>query len=176
MTAPTPTPRSGRGRPLLLAASLALNLLVVGAVAGTALLHRAGWRPEPTPGVAGRGLPAFLRTLPPDRRRELRQALIAERPTLVTLATSAVEARRQLLAAMAADPLDGPAVEAASRRLLDVESEVRREQLRLVAALLPRMTREERGRFVAWRAALDTARERKLDLEREDLGAGEPAK
>ncbi len=88
----------------LLIGSLALNLLVVGVVAG-AVLRMSGWGIGPPPRALG---PALYRELPRDDRRALRQ-------TLRDAGSNAMRPSDQaslLSAALRSDPFDPTALEA----------------------------------------------------------------
>jgi uncharacterized membrane protein len=144
-----------RRRSLLLLMSLALNLLVIGAIAGTAIMHRRHGPPvEPVFGATGIGpgeIGGLMRQLPPERRRALRQALMAERPQLKSLRQNVFQARAELGRLIEAASVDRAALDAAAGRLWTAEGELRRAQLTIMGALMPLLTQQERAQFVAWR-------------------------
>ena len=107
-----PTPGLGRGARILLYASLAVNLIVVGLVVGS--LFVAGDRREdrrpPRAGETGLG-PIMLALSPEDRRqlgREMRRTLRQERGTLGEMRA----ANRQVVSALRAEPFEIAAVDA----------------------------------------------------------------
>jgi uncharacterized membrane protein len=102
----------------LLFVSAALNLLVVGAVAGA---YGAGVRRERQSAqavVARRPGPrAFMAALPPPTRAKMRQELAASWERSRELRHAAVEARRDAFATAASEPYDATRVKAAFARL-----------------------------------------------------------
>ena len=137
-TAP-PTPRLSLTLRIVFALSLALNLLVIGAIAG------AWWRGGPPggPGQVGQ-VAALYRALPDDVRRSLRGEMrgVTDRDDL-----RAMRARGPLLAALRADPFDPAAVEAILAAQAQTMGEMHR---RMRAAWLDRvaaMTPQERAAY-----------------------------
>ncbi|MGD9979844.1 MAG: periplasmic heavy metal sensor [Hyphomonadaceae bacterium] len=101
----------------LLFLSLALNLLIVGAIAGAA---GAGVRLERSRGAVVERMPgprAFLRALPPETRALMRQELAASWGASREARQAAIQARREAFAAVAAEPYDAARVRAAFERL-----------------------------------------------------------
>ena len=103
----------------LLFVSLALNLLVVGAVAGA---WGAGVRiqRDASQGAIVERLPgprAFLRALPSETRAVMRQELVSSWQDSRETREAAMQARREAFAAMAAEPYDAARVRAAFERL-----------------------------------------------------------
>lgn len=145
---------SRRGK-MLLVISLAINLLVAGALAGAAFLHkRHGGRFEPV--FAGAVMSpgeffGFMRTLPAERRKAIRQAVIGERPKVQQLKANLKEVQRHLEALIVADPLDQAALDEANKRLWTAEGELRRMQLSLTSTMIALMSRQEREQLIAWR-------------------------
>lgn len=102
----------------LLFVSVALNLLVIGAVAGA---FGAGVRlqREASETVVARmpGPRGFLRALPPETRRIMRRELADSWTESRDLRRAAAEARRQAFIAAASEPYDSERVRAAFARL-----------------------------------------------------------
>jgi uncharacterized membrane protein len=150
----TPSPRLSR----LLIASLAINLLVAGAVAGTWLSthrHPRGGH-GPNGGAGGEaGLMGFLRTLPPERQTVVRSAADDVRPALRPIRQAAKAARLDVEAAITADPFNAATFKAAVLRLTEVESEARRAGVGMLIKSLEQMTPLERQKFAAWRRGHD---------------------
>lgn len=130
---------------VLLFASLALNLLIVGAVAGA--LWRGGPARGPEAGASRDFAAPYARALAPEDRRalrrDLRRAMLANRPERGALA----EGYARASAALRADPFDPAALEAAlagqaerARRRQEVGREV-------MVAFLSALSAEERRAF-----------------------------
>lgn len=106
----------------LLFASVALNLLVIGAVAGA---WSAGVRLQREAGetVVARmpGPRGFLRALPPELRQTMRRELAESWTQSRELRRAANDARREAFAAAAAEPYDAERVRAAFARLREAD-------------------------------------------------------
>ncbi|MEZ5957946.1 MAG: periplasmic heavy metal sensor [Hyphomonadaceae bacterium] len=103
----------------LLFVSLALNLLVVGAVGG-AFLSGARLEREGSTGAVVERLPgprAFLRALPEETRLLMRQKLAESWQASREARQAAIQARRDAFAAVAQEPYDAARVRAAFERL-----------------------------------------------------------
>jgi uncharacterized membrane protein len=137
----------------LLVASLMLNLLVFGAIAGGAIFgHHHGGPDGP------RGLQGFVHGLPKERREVLmagteREAMRARRHELFT-------AQRAVLDTIAAEPLDKAALETALKHASDVETKMHEANMATFIAIAERMTPQERLRFKEWREAAMPPHER----------------
>jgi uncharacterized membrane protein len=132
----------------LLVASLMLNLLVLGAIAGGAMFAHRHMGPGPD---GPRGLQGFVRGLPKERREVLmagteREAMRARRRELIA-------AQQAVLDAIAAEPLDKAALEAALKHASDVEAKMHEANMATFIAIAERMTPQERQRFKEWREA-----------------------
>lgn len=106
----------------LLFVSLAVNLLVIGAVAGA---YGAGVRlqRQNAEAVVERmpGPRAFLAALPPETRAKLRPHLVESWTQTRDARATALQARRDAFAAAAAEPYDAPRVRAAFARLREAD-------------------------------------------------------
>lgn len=148
------TDGGGRGRSWswLLVISLALNLLIAGAAVGGFIMHRRGPEPVFSGAALSPGeLMGFLRTMPAERRRAIRQVLLSERQRLQGLRSGVAAARETLGVAMVAEMLDKAALTEATNRLFAAEGNLRRAQLDAALAIAAIMTRDERQKFVEWR-------------------------
>ncbi|MEZ5996042.1 MAG: periplasmic heavy metal sensor [Hyphomonadaceae bacterium] len=106
----------------LLFASLALNILTIGAALGAWF---AGVRVErAAPGAVVERMPgprAFLGALPPETRTVLRRELAASWADSRAMRRAALEARRDAFAAASAEPYDAARVRAAFARLREAD-------------------------------------------------------
>lgn len=137
---------------VVLIASLAANLFVVGVVA------RAMWPARYATAGGGPGgllgnLVAYGRTLPADRWAAVRPGRNADRPfeTLRPLREEMRKARREAAQVFAADPFDRKAFLAAEDRLQAAERAMRSAVVQLAADVAARMTPAERAGFLKWR-------------------------
>jgi uncharacterized membrane protein len=140
-------PRAPRWLWIALIASLALNFLVLGVVA------RSMWHHPPPGGdrIATIGLVGYVRSLPAERREELRRIMEQERPRLRPLRQELRQLRGELMEILRTDPLDKVRLTAAQTRILDSEIEMRRIINQTVATVAERMTPEERRALASWR-------------------------
>ncbi|MCR8725450.1 periplasmic heavy metal sensor [Frigidibacter sp. ROC022] len=139
------TPPAGRGLRIALAVSLALNLLVVGLVAGAWLGRDRDRRPDTA--MADIGLGPFIQALPGDERRAFGKALIERAGNL---RQNREELRQQfdvLLDALRAEPFEIDAV----RKAIDAQKARLDERLKIGEELLyerlETMSPEERAGF-----------------------------
>ena len=141
-------PRRRRWPRVLLVASLALNALLIG------IIIRGLWGLRTELAMRGAGLPAFVATLPADRREKLREvAPAAPQGSLRALRGELRRARLDAYRAFTADPFDKAAFTAAQKRLFDLEAEVRLSAQRMLPEIGERMTPEERRAYMRWRGA-----------------------
>ena len=147
-----PPPPSGAPRPrlgfrILLGASLALNLLVIGLIAGAAWRHGGGpgkgWHHAP-PGLQSYAAP-YVRALPREARRDLHRGLRREVGGAGRAERRALYA--EMLAALRATPFDAAAVEAVlgtqRERVLALQAAGQARWLATVTAMTP----EARARY-----------------------------
>jgi len=161
---PTATKRNW-GR-YVLVASLALNMLLIGA-AGAAI-----FRFRMAPPVASRistNLIEYLATLPPDRRRDIWSATREERRKLRPARAEVRQAREAWRASLSSEPFDRERFVAAQTRVLEAEVKARMETKRLFVDIVTHMTPQERAAFAAWRPSAGSA-EHKRRWWRERLG------
>ncbi len=110
---PAATFPTGRGVKIALAVSVALNLVIVGLVAG-AMVKDAAFAGR---GPGSMGLGVFTEAFSRDDRRALRKALAAEAPSFRATRASAEAEYAALIAALRAEPFDEIAVKAALSRI-----------------------------------------------------------
>jgi uncharacterized membrane protein len=163
-------PRGGCSRWLgvALVLSLAVNLLVLGAVGTMAYFHFSGagsywmshgkWRGKTKnpamrhavlgrPGLMVRALWRTMRALPQERRRALRP-LLREHRQAIRAAYAEVGRLRLQLAELLQDPTaDRARLEAIAKRLEEAETATRRHIVRLVTTFLEHLTPQERRIF-----------------------------
>lgn len=135
---------------VLLVASLALNALLIGVVVRGLWIARANI--VMTGGSIERALPAFVASLPPERREALGRAQLTERPAFIRpLRGELRRARAEATRLFLADPFDKAAFVAAQARLLEAEAKLRSAIFDLLPEMGERLTVEERRAYLRWR-------------------------
>jgi uncharacterized membrane protein len=150
--------------------SLALNLVIVGSIAGAAWRFRT---PPPWAGAVTPNLLGYASTLAPERRRELWRLTAEERGHVRPFRREVRAAREQTVEALIAEPFDRQRFQAAQSRQAEMESRARAAVQELYVKLAQSLTPEERRAFPHWR-------ERRRHpggnlLDEPDHQAGEPA-
>ena len=152
----TPTSRSW-----LLIGSLALNLLIIGSIAGAVLTH--GWRggrrgpfgphdPLNFGRMTGdQGLRGFGRSLPAERRNAIKASTEQARQAMKPLRLAAEQARAEMQAAFAVEPFDPARLEKATGDVIAADSAVRRAGASILTTAMGQMTAAERAQFLLWR-------------------------
>ena len=144
--APTVAPRR-RWMRWALIASLALNLLVVGAVAGSFL--RGG---GPLGGGRGAGnIIGYVMSLPAERRGELMKRSMTIRGEMRALRQQVRVANRERAAAFTAEPFDRQRYIDAQTRQIEADRQIRLLTRDVVAETAAGMTPDERRAFLRWR-------------------------
>jgi uncharacterized membrane protein len=131
-----------------LLASLALNLLIVGWVAG------AVWRFRKPPVWAGAITPNLLgyaSTLAPERRKQLWDATAQERHQVRPFRREVRTAREETIKALIAEPFEKQRFHAAQVRQAELENSAREAVRNLYVKLAEELTPEERRAFPRWR-------------------------
>jgi uncharacterized membrane protein len=151
-----------------LIASLALNLVIVGAVAA------ALWRHPPPPRSVTviPNLLGFANTLPPDRRKELWDLTADARRELRPFRRDVRLARQQIVEVLVAEPFDKPQFIAAQARLDEAEKRARPAVHNLYLTLATHLKPEERRAYQRWREHLRPPGSNLLDEP--DRQANEP--
>lgn len=143
------SPRAPRWMLVLLFASLALNLLIIGLVAGSAWRFRHGGPPHH--GWAPPNLIGYAMSLERGRSKALREVTGPMRHALKPLRREIHAARGEVTAAISAEPFDQARFDAAQARLVDLESKARQQALALYAEIAKTLTPEERRAYRSWR-------------------------
>jgi uncharacterized membrane protein len=133
----------------VLIGSLALNLIVIGAV-GSLL-----WRGSESNGTLGRrvvpNVVGYAVTLPPDRVKELEELTKEEWQRVRPLRRALLEARDASNKALTAEPFDRERYFAAQARLVEADKASREAAFKLHSAIAVHLTPEERRGFLSWR-------------------------
>ena len=152
MTAAVTSMRSSpapRWMVVALLASLALNLVVLGATAASVWRHRVsefGGARHVVPTLLG-----FASTLPEERRKELWARIDDQRRVVRPLRRDLREAREEWLKVLTADEFDAERYQAAHAQLLVVDQKAREAVYKLYAEVAAGLTSEERRQFKHWR-------------------------
>jgi uncharacterized membrane protein len=130
-------------------ASLALNVLIVGSVAGALLFgrHHHGWK---GPGPMGFALSSFTQTLPAERSEALRAYIVSEEATLATLRKAKHDARAAARTLLTAEPFDAAQFKAALERAVEADLAEKKARTTLLADTAARLTPEERRQLHQW--------------------------
>jgi uncharacterized membrane protein len=151
-----------------LVASLALNLVLLGATGGFVWRHRM----EVLGGNPMRLAPnllSYASTLPAERRKELWTQTEEDRRTIHPLRRDLHEARNEALEALTSDPFDHQRYRAAQARLLDADRKAREGVYKLYGEIAARLTPEERRAYLPWR---EQRRRTRNPLDEPDKQAG----
>jgi uncharacterized membrane protein len=141
-----PTRRVPRWLLVALFASLAVNLVVVGLVAGALWRFRPlGW-PGAAPNLLG-----YASLLPPERRKELWDQTAAERSRMRPLRREVRMAREATIRALTAQPYDRQLFLNAQQHQVEAEAQARRAVQELYLKIADGLTPEERHAFAHWR-------------------------
>ena len=130
-----------------LMASLALNMLFIGAIAGKALRHGGpfGWRHEG--GLHG----GILRHVEEPRRSELRRVLEGDRAEDERKRETVAKLRQGVRDLIVKDAFDAVAVESAVEGVMAARMQERQATVKRFIAALSRMTPDERRAFMSRR-------------------------
>lgn len=148
--AATPPAAGSRRLKYALIASLALNLLILGAVAGTMYGFGKHGRHFGHPRGEDFGLMGLTRHLPEERRKELRKELREDRVKLRPLVEEMRAARRAAADKLAAEPFDRAALESAIATASDKERTLRQEAVGIFLAHAEKLTVDERSKLAEW--------------------------
>lgn len=153
-----PAQASGRagGLSWLLLGSLAVNLLMLGALAGGMVLerrHHNGARE-----AARGGLTGFIATLPADRRDAIWAATRAHWDAVLPFRKDVRRARQMLDEAMLAEPFDKTRFKALQAALLEAELRLHQPMHALIAELAASLTPDERKAYIKTREAAQKRR------------------
>jgi len=131
-----------------LVASLALNVLIIGAVAGTVCFSHK--RPPHGFASKGPGLLGFAHTLPRERSDIIRQRFADAQPNLETLRRGIRDARAKVREALTADPFDQQKLDAALEGIVQAETNVTRDKVMMFGSTVSQLTPDERRQLHDW--------------------------
>jgi uncharacterized membrane protein len=135
---------------LMLIASLAFNLLVVGAVAGAMIFgphgprHRGG-----SPGDEY-GLMGFTRALSSDRRGPIRKAIKEQRETFKPLREAVDEARRQAAEVLVTEPFSKDKLKEAFDKINEADVKLKSAGQAMLLGTAESLTPDERRQLKDW--------------------------
>jgi uncharacterized membrane protein len=141
-----PAASSNRKLRLALMASLAVNVLIIGGIAGSMLMgpHHKG------PHRGGSILLFFARNLPSDRADLIRQNVADAQPALETLRKAERDARENVRAQLVADPYDQAKLDAAVEQLVQADTKEHTARTAVFAKTVGQLTPEERHQLRDW--------------------------
>jgi uncharacterized membrane protein len=140
--------RAPRWLLVALFASLALNLLIVGSLAGAVWRHRG---PPTWAGVVIPNLLGYASTFSPERRKEIWELTRDERSRLRPFRREVRAAREETIKALAAEPFDRQQFAAAQSKQAEAENRTRAAVQDLYLKIAEGLTPEERRAFAHWR-------------------------
>jgi uncharacterized membrane protein len=132
-------------------ASLALNLIVVGAAAGFVWRHGARLAPADTAQLLPPNVLSYTSLLPAGRQKELAALTEHERAQVRPLRRQLREAREEVVKVMVAEPFDRQRFQDAQANLLVADQKAREAVYRLYTEIAAGMTADERRGFANWR-------------------------
>ena len=161
--------RAPRWLLVVLFASLAVILVIVGSVAGAVWRHRG---PPAWAGVVIPNLLGYASTFPPERRRQIWELTRDERSRIRPFRREVRAAREETIKALVAEPFDRQRFLAAQAKQAEAENRARVAVQDLYLKIADNLTADERQAFAHWR---DHRRApiRNL-LDEPDHQAGEP--
>lgn len=140
----TVTPSAYRKLRLALMVSLALNVLIIGGVAGTMLFRPHGPHHKSGP------LLGFAHTLPGERGDMIRQNVADAQPGLETLRKAGRDAREAVHAALIVEPFDQGKFNAALDQSAAADAKEKSARLAVFAKTAGQLTPEERRELHDW--------------------------
>ena len=147
MTDAVPASHSYRNVRLALVVSAVLNMLIIGALAGNALITRSGhWRGA----GASKSLLGFARSLPRERFDLIRQNVAEAQASLKLTRRGIRDARSAARLALARQPFDQTRFSAALEGIVQAETGEKRAKVTLFAKTVGQLTPEERRQLRDW--------------------------
>jgi len=131
-----------------LVASLALNVLIIGAVAGTVCFSHKG--PRHGFGSKGPGLLGFAHSLPRERSDMIRQRFADAQPNMETLRRGMRDARAKVREALIAEPFDQANLDAALDGIVQAETNIARDKVAMFGSTVGQLTPDERQQLRDW--------------------------
>jgi len=147
-TRPDPVRRAPRWLLVALFASIALNLVIVGSVAGAMWRFR---KPPPWAGAITPNLLGYASTLSPERRKQLWEQTAGERRHIRPFRREVRAAREETVKALLAEPFDQAVFKSAQQRQAEAESRARQAVQELYVKIAAGLSPEERHAFPRWR-------------------------
>jgi len=138
--------RTPKWTKVLLIASLALNLLLIGAAIGSHFVMRRG---GPWAGNIGASMIGFAGDLPSERRREIWRATGEHRKGLLPYWREVGRARREAIDVLRSTPFDAAKFTAAQQHLQDAEMRARTASQPMITAIAQSLTEDERKRLTS---------------------------
>jgi len=132
-----------------LVASLALNVLIIGTVAGTLCFSRFGHGPHGE-GFKQSPLLRFARTLPRERSDMIRQKFADAQPNMEALRKGIRDARASVREALMAETFDQAKFNTALDGVVQAETNVARARTTLFGESVVQLTPEERRQLHEW--------------------------
>ncbi len=130
-----------------LVASVSVNLLLIGLMAGAAWFrHRAGG-----PFATAASPMGFIRMLPKERRDAIRSAAPEAFANMRPHWQAVRQARREADRLLTTEPFSAETFLAAHRRMIEADAAARRAASQILADTAARMTPEERAQMLGWR-------------------------
>lgn len=162
-TAQPPAPAAcGRRWRWLLVASLALNLLIIGGLAGLWMKGPPHGRPHWGASPTAFGLMRFTRDLPPERREAVRGHLKDARTSLRALRSELRDARRNAVEALRTPDYSTDKLAAAMAAVADVDNRMRAAGTEALMKGIAELTPEERAKLAdAWTRRLEAGEGRR---------------
>lgn len=152
-TTPEGRASSRRWLGMALVVSLMVNMVVVGAIAGTVWspANEAEWRSPSTSQHAKLGLRIYANNLPPDRREVVLQSIQATRERLAPLREEVYRLRREAGGVLGSEPFDKERLKSEMVRLVEAEAKLRAEIVKSFSDIVAKLTPEERLAYRQWR-------------------------
>jgi uncharacterized membrane protein len=148
--ADTPSRFSLRTLRWVLIGSLALNVLIIGAVASAMCMAHFGGPPPHGRGFMQSPLLGFARTLPRERADVVRQTVADAQPNMESLRRAMRDARAAARAALTAEPFDQAKLDAAVDGIVQAETNQARARTALFAGTVSKLTPAERAQLHEW--------------------------
>jgi uncharacterized membrane protein len=133
----------------VLVASLALNVLIIGAVVSTLCLSRWG-HGHNGPGFKGSPLLGFARTLPRERADVVRQKIADAEPSVEAARRGIRDARAAVRDVLSAETFDQAKLDAALDGLVQAQTNEARARTTRFGATVGQLTPEERRQLYEW--------------------------
>jgi len=143
--------RAPRWMVTALVGSLALNLLVVGAIASSLWRLRFETPEAPLTVRVPRTVIGYWTTLPAERHKELKRLTEKQWQDAEQLRRALQEARAESIKALTAEPFDRQRYLAAQSLLLAADQRSREATVKLRTEIGLHLTREERRGYLRWR-------------------------